>query len=100
MSLRFWRRFLMVGVAAYIASSIAAIVLAELTLHPGRRVLTASDETQAHRMSTHYDAQLENTIIPASDGVTLRAWLIQPRSPFAHSQSSHPGPGSLRTSRR
>ena len=78
---RFLRRFLIVAVLGYAAlCCIAAVFLAEITLHPGRRTLASADEAQAREMSDRHDAQIENATISANDGASLRAWLIRPHS--------------------
>ena len=54
--------------------------MAEGTLHPGRRSLSAKDEMQAEGMAHNHDSELANVATPAHDGVTLSAWSIRPRS--------------------
>ena len=76
---RFCRRFLFVVILGYAALCFAAaIFLAEITLHPGRRALTSADELQAREMSNRHDAQIANATISANDGASLLAWLIRP----------------------
>ena len=76
---RILRRFLIVVILSYAAlCCIAAIFLAEITLHPDRRTLTSADEAQAREMSNRHDAQMENATISANDGASLQAWLIRP----------------------
>jgi uncharacterized protein len=78
---RFLRRFLVVAVLGYAGlCCIAAVFLAEITLHPGRHTLASADEAQAREMSNRHDAQIENASILANDGASLRAWLIRPHS--------------------
>jgi pimeloyl-ACP methyl ester carboxylesterase len=76
---RFLRRFLIVAVLGYAAlCCAAAIFLAEITLHPGRRPLASADEAQASEMSNRHNAQIENGTILANRGASLQAWLIRP----------------------
>jgi len=77
------RRLLRLGVflfSGYLALPfIAGVFVAEGTLHPGRRSLTAKDETLVQGITGNYDAELSDVTIPARDGVTLSAWSIQAR---------------------
>jgi uncharacterized protein len=76
---RFIRRFLIVTVLSYTAlCCLAAVFLANITLHPGRRTLASADEAQAREMSGRHDAQIENAAVTARDGAFLQAWLIRP----------------------
>lgn len=65
-------------------SLLAGVFLAEGTLHPSRRLLTAKDEMQAQEMAKSHEARLTNVAIVASDHATLRAWSIQPRNSNGH----------------
>src|SRR5690348_18215155 len=60
-------------------SVIAGVLLAEGTLHPCRRPLSAEHETQARKMARGHDSQFADVDIAAADGVILRAWSLQPR---------------------
>jgi len=60
-------------------SCVAGILLAEGTLHPGRRSLSAKDELQAQEMARSHDSYLTNAAITARDGASLSAWSIRPR---------------------
>jgi uncharacterized protein len=76
----FLRRFLIVAVLGYAAvCCIAGVFLADATLHPARRPLTAADEFRPHEMSNRHDAQIENAALSATDGALLQAWLIRPQ---------------------
>lgn len=61
-------------------SFMAGVLVAEGTLHPGRRSLSAKDEMQAQGMAHSHDSELANVAIPANDGVILSAWRIRPRT--------------------
>jgi uncharacterized protein len=62
-----------------VLSFTAGVFVAEGTLHPGRRSLTAKDETLAQGIAGNHDSELSDVTIPARDGVTLSAWSIRPR---------------------
>lgn len=60
----------------YVAFSlIAGIVLAEMTLHPGR---TQPDQTSISEMYLQYGAKLDPVSIHAADGIELRGWYSVP----------------------
>jgi len=61
--------------------TVGGITLADATLHPARRPLTA-DEIAAVRDETRaLDANLTDVSITTPDHATLRAWLIHPHHP-------------------
>src|SRR5437588_4580056 len=60
-------------------SVIAGVLLAEGTSHPGRRPLSAGEETQAREMALRHDSELAEVAVVAADGAILRAWSIRPR---------------------
>jgi uncharacterized protein len=69
--------FLLLG---YLALSVlAGVFVAQGTLHPGRRSLSAKDETQAQGMARNHDSELAEVAISARDGAILSAWSIRPR---------------------
>src|SRR5713101_2803300 len=70
--------FLLLGYLAL--SFLAGVFVAEGTLHPGRRSLSAKDEVRAHGMARDRDSELADVGIPARDGATLSAWTIRPRN--------------------
>jgi dipeptidyl aminopeptidase/acylaminoacyl peptidase len=76
------RRLLRLGVLFFLGylvlSIVAAVFMAEGTLHPGRRFLSAKDEMQAQEMAHSLDSELTNVATLARDGSTLSAWSIQP----------------------
>ena len=63
---------------------VAGIFLAEGALHPARRPLLAIDRRQATEMANSNSADLTDVSIPASEGVILRAWNLQPRKTFSN----------------
>jgi uncharacterized protein len=62
----------------FIVCGAAGVFISEVTLHPGRRTLTAQDERQAQGMALRHGAQLMNISVPAADGVNLYAWRLRP----------------------
>jgi dipeptidyl aminopeptidase/acylaminoacyl peptidase len=78
------RRLLRLGVFFFLGylglSFVAGVFVAEGTLHPGRRPLSANDKMQAQGMANSHDTELVNVGIPAHDGVTLSAWSLRPRN--------------------
>ena len=63
-------------VAIYVAVSvIAGVVMADMTLHPGR---THPNQHRIAEMYAQYGAHLQPVSIPAADGVELRAWYSVP----------------------
>lgn len=77
------RRFLQFGVLFFLGylgfSSLAGAFLAEGTLRPLRRSLSAADKKQAQEMAGRHNSDLTDVAITAPDGATLKAWEIQPR---------------------
>ena len=57
---------------------VIGVVATESALHPGRRVLEASDEALARQVAAQNHAELDNVAVAARDGAMLRAWSIQP----------------------
>ncbi len=78
------RRLLRLGILFFLGhlalSFVAGVFVAEGTLHPGRRPLSANDEMQAQGMARSHDSELVNVAIPVRDGVTLSAWSLLPRN--------------------
>jgi pimeloyl-ACP methyl ester carboxylesterase len=63
---------------AYLLASLGSgIFLAEVALHPGRRILDQSHENIAKQLAARANTNLENVDIVAGDGAVLRAWSIQ-----------------------
>jgi len=61
-------------------SFVAGVYLVQVTLQPTRRLLSADGEMHAREMSQRHGAELTDVAIPARDGATLRAWIIEPRN--------------------
>jgi uncharacterized protein len=57
----------------------AGIFLAEVTLHPGRRPLTAVDDKEAQEMASRQPSEIAEVAISAAHGTHLLAWNIRPR---------------------
>jgi len=75
-------RRLLLFLTLYLAAClIGGAYIAEGTLHPARRVLTAEDETTVREIASHLDSDLDNVFITTSDAITLRAWAIRPHRP-------------------
>src|SRR5215831_1558372 len=77
---RLLRRGLFLLLGYLTLSFVAGVFMAEGTLHPGRRPLSAKDEMLAGEMAHKYDSELADVAILAPDGVTLSAWSIRPRN--------------------
>lgn len=60
------------------AQALAGIFLAEVTLHPGRNVVSPMEETAERGAAGKLDAELSDATIVARDGAALRAWNIRP----------------------
>ena len=60
-------------------SIMAGVFVAEGALHPGRRSLSADEESRARKMAERQDSDLVDVAIAARDGATLRAWSVRPR---------------------
>jgi uncharacterized protein len=68
------------GLLVFLAISMAAgVYVAEGTVHPRRRLLSAGDEMQAREMARRHDAALASVSITARDAAVLSAWVIRPR---------------------
>jgi pimeloyl-ACP methyl ester carboxylesterase len=75
-------RRLTLGLFLYFAlCTIGGIYLAEGTLHPARRPLTADETTTMRQAARTLDAELADATITTSDNITLRAWIIHPHHP-------------------
>jgi pimeloyl-ACP methyl ester carboxylesterase len=57
---------------------VAAIFVADGTLHPARRPLSPENETTMRDLARQLDSNLEDVSITTPDAITLRAWLIHP----------------------
>ena len=79
MAIKSLRRIVAIGILAYVVfCAIAAVFLAEVTLHPGRRVESSDAEERARNMARRLNSVLTDIAIQGKDGVTLRAWGIHP----------------------
>ncbi len=63
----------------FVICSAVGIVATEWALHPGRRLLNSKLEAQAQAIAERNHAKLTEVSVLANDGVTLRAWSIQPQ---------------------
>jgi uncharacterized protein len=57
----------------------AAVFLAETTLHPNRRPLSAAAEVQMRDTAAPLQSEVADVQIPAADNAALSAWFIHPR---------------------
>lgn len=58
--------------------AIAAIFVAEGTLHPQRRPLDAESTNYAEQIAHHAGSSLQDVSLKTQDNILLKAWLIQP----------------------
>jgi pimeloyl-ACP methyl ester carboxylesterase len=73
------QRFVVVGLLGFITlSAIAGVLLAEITLHPGRNPASPGNEAQAREMARLHNSHLTDIAIAATDRAILRAWSIRP----------------------
>jgi alpha-beta hydrolase superfamily lysophospholipase len=80
MATKLFRRLSVIAFLGFLAlSTIAGVLLTEVTLHPGRHVLSSDDKMQANEMAGLHNSELTDVAIAARDGVTLRAWNIRPK---------------------
>jgi pimeloyl-ACP methyl ester carboxylesterase len=77
---RFWRLgvFLLLGYLTLLL--IAGVIVADATLHPGRRPISSKEEMLAQEVAQTHDSKIEDVAIRAGDGVTLKGWSIRPRN--------------------
>jgi len=74
------QRFSIIVILGFLVLSlIAGVFLAEVTLHPGRRLHPSADEMQAREMARLHNSELADVMVTSSDGISLRAWSIVPR---------------------
>jgi len=75
-------RYLLLGLILYaVFSIVGGILIADATLHPVRRPLTAEDISAARQSAHDLDAELADVSITTPDGAALRAWTIHPNHP-------------------
>jgi hypothetical protein len=60
--------------------SVAAIFVADGTVHPARRPLPPEAETEMRDIARQLNSDLANVSITTIDAVTLRAWTIRPQT--------------------
>jgi len=76
---KWFQRLIVVGLLGFLTiSAMAGVFLAEVTLHPPRRLQSSGDEMQTREMAQRHDSELTDVAIVARDGATLRAWSIRP----------------------
>jgi uncharacterized protein len=74
-------RRLLLFFTLYLAfSAVAGIFVADGTLHPARRPITPEEETAMRDIDHQLNSDLANASITTPDSITLRAWIIHPRS--------------------
>jgi hypothetical protein len=79
MGMKVLLRLTVTGILALLTLSAAAgVFLAEVTLHPARRLQSSSDEMRMREVVRLHESELTDVAITAQDGVTLRAWSIRP----------------------
>jgi uncharacterized protein len=66
--------------ACLILEFAAGVLVAEGTLHPGRRFLADSDQTAGRELAQRSDSDFTPVSISAADGVPLQAWNLRPRT--------------------
>jgi pimeloyl-ACP methyl ester carboxylesterase len=80
--MRRWNRvrLVLIVLSVYLlVCGLAGGFIAEMTLHPGRRVLLPRDERQAQQITQGQNAELEDVEIQAGDGIRLAGWMARPR---------------------
>ena len=73
------RRLLLVLLLYLAFSAIAGLYVADGTLHPARRPLTAEDLAAARNVFQKANGELTETSITANDGAVLRGWIVKPQ---------------------
>jgi pimeloyl-ACP methyl ester carboxylesterase len=76
--LRRFRRVVFLLSVYFAICSLAGAFIAEMTLHPDRRVLLPSDEQGAREMAQNQNAELADVNVLAADGSRLAAWIARP----------------------
>lgn len=75
------RRIAAALVLYVVASGALAILIAEATLHPARRVLSNDDIARGHDLARRRHAALSDPMIIVADGTNLHGWLLRPELP-------------------
>jgi len=74
-------RFVIAALLLYaVFCTVAGIEVAEMTLHPERRLLDARAVRDAQEVARRTGSNLRDVSIRTEDNLLLKAWLIQPRS--------------------
>jgi pimeloyl-ACP methyl ester carboxylesterase len=77
---RKYRRLLLFLTLYFAFSAVAGIFVADGTLHPARRPITPADESTMRDVAHQLNSDLADASITTPDAITLRAWIIHPRS--------------------
>ena len=72
------RRIVLFLILYLTSCGVAAVFVADGTVHPERRSLTQKDETAMRDVAHQLDSNLEDVSITTPDAITLRAWAIHP----------------------
>jgi uncharacterized protein len=81
MSVARWFRRVIVGLLLYLTlCTVGGIYVADATLRPPRRPLTADDAAAARSFAAAHNATLDDASITASDGSLLSAWEFHPHT--------------------
>jgi hypothetical protein len=59
-------------------AAVAGVFLAEVTLHPKRRLLSSGDGAEAREIARIHNSNVSDIIVTAQDGAILSAWNIRP----------------------
>src|SRR5450432_300449 len=91
-------RFLFFLLACFLVFTlIAGVLLAEVTVHPGRNVQNPADEMRIRQTAQRNQYDLADIAIAAQDGATLRAWSLRPPNPNGNAVILLHGLGDNRT---
>ncbi|MBI3663330.1 MAG: alpha/beta fold hydrolase [Acidobacteria bacterium] len=82
---RVWRAIAVAALLFVYASFLAGPFLAEISLHPPRRLVDRAAQQTAHHTAQAYSATLSEVTLRAKDGVLLRAWFFRPDKPNGNS---------------
>jgi len=75
------RRIAAALVLYVVVSGALAILIAEATLHPARRVLSDDDIARGRDLARRTQAALSDPMIIVADGTNLHGWLLRPELP-------------------
>ena len=75
---RQFRILLVILVVYFVFCTIGGVYLADASLHPGRRALSAEEVVVFRGMLSTIHADLRDVAITTSDHVSLRGWLLRP----------------------